>query len=140
MRPSSLGSRALAKTTKDDYATDAKTGDRPQSQGLNQLRPEMEQISEEGGQRKNNAQDVQPCRRPRGLHLIAVLQAELQQHSGQSDGTHDDDRQRAEEGSAVGEQHDQGQGSAEQTGGDHRPTSGTENSRVQFHLDGAKPL
>ena len=55
--------------------------------------------------------------------LISILQAELQQDGGQSDGAHHDHGQRTEERAAIGEQHDYGQGTAEQPGGNHRPAA-----------------
>ena len=72
--------------------------------------------------------------------LIAILQPELQQHCRQSNRTHHNYRQRAEECPAVGEQHDQSQGSAKQTGGDHRPATPAVLGHVHFHLERESPL
>ena len=137
---SSFGSNALAKTAQDNYAAHGKTGDRSQSQSLCNLRVDVEQVAKERRQRKKNSQYVQPRRRSRRLCLIAVLQAKLQQDRGQSDRAHHHHRQRAEECPAVGEQHDEGQRSAKQTGGNHRPAARMENGRVQFSPWGRRAI
>src|ERR1700690_2129654 len=106
---SSLGSGALAKTAQNDHAADAEASDRPQGQRLRDLRAGVQQVGKERRQGEQNAEDVEPRRRTRRRRLVAILQAELQQDSSQSDGSHHYDRQRTEELVAIGKEHDYGQ-------------------------------
>src|SRR5580658_349859 len=87
-------------------AADREAAYRAQSHHLGHLPTQAEKIREECSQRKPYSEDVQPhwC-----VHWVAVppiVEAELKQHCGQSDSSHNDHSQWAKEGAASGIEHD----------------------------------
>ena len=128
----------FAKGVKDDSAADTEDSDRAQRENLGQFRAEVQEICESSTQSKNDSEDVQPGRR---VDVSSTApSAKLQQHSRQPDCGDDNHCERAEEGRAVGIDHDQRQRATQQTGADYSPTARKWRRVCHVRLYGSKIL
>jgi len=142
MSRSSLGSRLFRRNTlfaegmKNDSAADGEDTDGGEGEDLGYFRTQVQQIGEEGTERAEDAERVEPEGRVDRMNLIAIAQAELQQDGGESDGGDDHDGHWAIKRTAGGEDDDQGEGSAQEARGDNGPTArwgdGTQGFRMNI--------
>jgi len=83
----------------------------------------MEEVGEDGAEGEDESQDVQPERgADTGADIFA--KTKFQQESGEPDGGHYDQCQRAEECGAAGVDHNQGERKQKQSGSDDAPAAG----------------
>ena len=107
----------------DDRAANCETADGSQRKELSDFRAQMQEVGKHCGQSTQGPEHIEPDGRMHRIHLITVAESQLQQDGYQTDGRDNEYGQGTEEGSASGENYDQGEGAAEQARGDNRPAA-----------------
>ncbi len=113
----------LTQGVQDGGAADGEADHGSQRGDEQEVGAEVEEVGEDGGDREDQSHYIEP---ERGADRRGQVFAEtqLQEQSGESDGSDDDKGERAEERGAAGVDHHQSQCEKEQTGSHDAPAAG----------------
>ncbi len=107
----------------DDRSADAETSHRGQREELSRLGVQVQEVSEQSEQGEDNSHEIEPDWRMDGSSRFTITHPQLQQHRGGPDRSNHHDCKGTVECAAIGEDHNQGQQTAEQSGGQYCPAA-----------------
>lgn len=113
----------LAEGMQDGSSADREAADGSESGDHHQVGAGVEKVGEDGAEGEDESQHIEPERRAdAGADVFA--KTKFEQESGESDGRHHDQRQRAEERGPAGVDHDQSEREQQESRGDDAPAAG----------------